>query len=76
MASTKTLTREQVLALLRRQQGKRSLTALAGELGVSLSYMSDVMLGRRAPGGKVLRRLGLEQRVVYVPRIEGKVAEG
>jgi hypothetical protein len=36
--------------------------------GVTPQYVSDVLLGRRAPGDSVLRGLGLERDVRYVPR--------
>ncbi|GAB6843006.1 hypothetical protein JCM2811A_20070 [Methylorubrum rhodinum] len=31
-------------------------------------YVSDVLLGRRAPGDSVLRPLGLQRDIRYVPR--------
>lgn len=40
---------------------------LAKALGVSPSYLSDVMNGRREPGPMILSRLGLRRQVVYRP---------
>lgn len=40
--------------------------ALAKALGVSPSYVSDVLNGRRAPGPPFLAALGLKKVVVYV----------
>lgn len=39
--------------------------ATARALGVSTTYLSDVMCGRRKPGPKILKALGLERVVVY-----------
>ena len=39
--------------------------ALAKELGVSLTYINDVIRGIRAPGPKILRALGIEREVRY-----------
>lgn len=39
--------------------------ALAREWRISPQYLSDVLLGRRKPGPKILKRLGLKQG--YVP---------
>lgn len=42
-----------------------SQRALAKELGVSEPYLSDVINGRRDPGPKILKALGLERIVDY-----------
>lgn len=39
--------------------------ATARALGVSTTYLSDVMCGRRKPGPKILKALGLERVVIY-----------
>ncbi|GJE74960.1 hypothetical protein [Methylorubrum suomiense] len=44
-----------------------SAAAWAAAAGISPAYVSDVRLRRRAPGAAVLRALGLEKRVSYVP---------
>lgn len=44
-----------------------SAAAWAAEVGVSQAYVSDVRLGRRAPGAAVLRALGLQRVVSYAP---------
>jgi transcriptional regulator with XRE-family HTH domain len=41
-----------------------SLRAVARSLGVSAPYLSDIMLGRRQPGPKVLAALGIERKIV------------
>lgn len=53
------------LAMLKRRQGTRSQKALAEELGITPSYLCDVLQRRRDPGPQVLRALGLERVVTY-----------
>ena len=40
----------------------------ARELGVSLSYLNQVLHGRREPAGKLLEAIGLERVAGYVRR--------
>jgi transcriptional regulator with XRE-family HTH domain len=63
----KLLTKDQVIALLKKRQGERTQQELAEELGVSQQYLSDVLLGRRDPGPAVLDKLNLRQEMVYFP---------
>ena len=44
-----------------------SASAWAASAGVSPAYVSDVRLGRGAPGRAILGALGLERRVSYAP---------
>ncbi|BAU90648.1 MULTISPECIES: hypothetical protein [Methylobacteriaceae] len=44
-----------------------SAAAWAAAAGISPAYVSDVRLGRRAPGAAVLRALRLQRVVSYVP---------
>ena len=64
-----TLNRKQVHRLIRERQGERSLRAFAIELKVSAAYLSDILLGRREIGPKLLKPLKLRRRksvtVVY-----------
>jgi len=50
---------------------KGSLRALARKWNVSAPYLSDILRGRRNPGPKVLKHLGLvatvERKVIYSP---------
>jgi len=57
------MTAKQVIRELKTRQGERSLRQFARELGISAAYLSDVYLGRREPGPKVLQSLGLSKRV-------------
>lgn len=64
----KTLSREDVIDMMKRRQGERSLSALAEELRLSKAYISDIFNGRRAPGPSVLKQLGLESQTTVVVR--------
>lgn len=57
-----TYTREQVNQLIRREQGGNSLRSLAFKWEVSAAYLSDVLLGKREPGPKILSPLGLKRK--------------
>lgn len=41
---------------------------LAEQLGVSYSYMNDLVRGKRRPGRKVLGALGLREERMYIAR--------
>lgn len=62
----KQMTVAQLVSYLRAKQGNRTAKAFAVELGISAAYLSDVYAGRREPGDKILSRLNLERRVIYV----------
>lgn len=54
-----------VLALLAAEVARAGTQARwCATHGISTAYLSDVLTGRREPGGKILDRLGLE-RVPY-----------
>lgn len=59
--------RSDVIAILKKRQGERSIRKFADELCVSAAYLSDVYLGRREPGKKILKPLGM--RVVKTSTI-------
>jgi hypothetical protein len=60
------MTEQQVIDLVRAEVEKAgSYRALGAKWGVTPSYLCDLLQGRRAPGPKLLRPLGLE-RVVTV----------
>lgn len=60
-----TMTLEQVIAFMRKQQGDRTQRAFAAELGVSESYIAEVYKGRREPGESILSKLNLSKKIVY-----------
>jgi transcriptional regulator with XRE-family HTH domain len=37
-------------------------------LGISAAYLSDILAGKRTAGPKILNKLGLEPRTVYVSK--------
>lgn len=53
---------------LRETIENKTQKALAHELGVSVSYLNQVMNGRKVPGRKILSALGLQRQMVYLPR--------
>jgi hypothetical protein len=59
-AQIRSLLKERISAL----EGHRQQT-LAAEIGVSRSFLSDVLNERREPTGKVLEYLGFERVVTY-----------
>jgi len=48
---------------------------LADGIGISAQYLSDVLLGKRMPGKKILDWLGLQAEIVYRPRQRNGAAE-
>lgn len=57
----KTLTLTQLLELLRSMCEQSSQKDVAAQLGVSQSYLNDILQGHREPGQKILTALGLEE---------------
>ncbi len=55
----------QLLHSLRERAQQTSQLKLARELGVSPTYLNDVLKGRREPGEKILAGLGLRRSVTY-----------
>jgi len=49
-----------------------SQKAYAEKIGVSGSYLSDVLKARRAPGMQIMRDLGYRRAVVYIPEQAGR----
>jgi hypothetical protein len=45
-----------------------TLKSVSDQLSVSVSYLHDVVRGRRKPGKKILKGLGIERRVEYVEK--------
>ena len=67
------MTTAHVLARLRREvRLAGSQMALARRIGVSVSYLSDVLRRRRQPGDKILAPLGLARRASYQPTKKGR----
>lgn len=47
------------------QTATRSQQEFANQIGVSLSYLNDVLHGRREPGEKILSAIGVRKVVSY-----------
>lgn len=56
------MTESEVIALVRRKVDEAgSMREYARQTGVTVSYVSDLLNGRRAPGPKILGPLGIER---------------
>ena len=60
------LNSEQLLAKLRKAQGKRSLREFSASIGISVGNLHDVLNGRRRPGAAILDYMGLGERTTSV----------
>ncbi len=61
--------RDDVMTMLRAKAAEKgSQLAVANEIGISQSWLCDILKGRREPVGKVLTYLGLSSMQVYLPR--------
>ncbi len=60
------ITAETILALLEKEKGQGSWASLAKRIGVSRAYLSDLKLGRRLHGPKILSFLKLQKKVSTV----------
>lgn len=54
-------------ALRKRVQAAGSQRRLAAEYGLSVAFISSVLKGRKAPGPRLLDRMGYEPLTVYRP---------
>lgn len=59
------LSQDQALALIRKQIGDGSQLDFARKHGLSPSFVSDVLTGRRDPSKAILDAVGLERVVTY-----------
>ena len=53
------------LSILQGHIRAKGSNATARALGISTTYLSDVMCGRRKPGPKILKALGLKRIISY-----------
>lgn len=60
--------------IIRAKVAKASQAVVAAELGISRGYLSELLLGRRQPGDKILDALGLEMTVTYRRKPNGQKA--
>ncbi len=64
------LTQDEVVARLRAIVKTRTQASLADEIGVSRSFLNEVIKGTRPPTGKILDHLGLRAQTVYIKKGE------
>jgi len=64
----KHLTQDEVLAHLHSIIQTRTQASLAAEIGVSRSFLNEVIKGTRPPTGKILEHLGLQSETIYVKK--------
>lgn len=68
---------EQVIKLMRAKQGDRSLREFGVEVDCSAAYLSDIYAGKRQPGPKILKPLGLvrskETTITYAKKRKNNV---
>jgi hypothetical protein len=66
MRTVKTESAAEIVELLRGRVGyRRRANALARQLGVSHSYLSEVLAGKKLPGPKLLDALGFDPAPRY-----------
>jgi hypothetical protein len=58
----KTVTQEEIIDLLKKEQGDRSLREFAPIFKVTAGYISDIYNHRRRPGLKVLKYFGIVKK--------------
>lgn len=56
-----TLGNDEIISIIRKAQGEKSLRTFATEIGVSAAYLSDVFRGNRKPGQKILNFFNMTQ---------------
>ena len=61
------MTHDELINMLDTRRACYGAEQAAANLGVSRTYLSDVIAGRRAPGPKILTALGLRRVVTYEP---------
>ena len=66
----KHLTQDEVVARLHSIIRTRTQASLADEIGVSRSFLNEVIKGTRPPTGKILDHLGLKQQTIYIKKGE------
>lgn len=65
------LRHDDVLHALRAECKWETQQVVAGRLGISPQYLSDIMRGKRSLPSSIARYYGLQQNMVYIPQVEG-----
>ena len=62
----KATTIEELLAIMKRVQGEKTLTKFAAELDISKQYLSNVYNRHKEPSERLLGKLGFTRQTTYV----------
>jgi len=62
----KATTIEELLAIMKRVQGEKTLTEFAAQLDLSKQYVSNVYNRRKEPSERLLDKLGFQRQTTYV----------
>jgi hypothetical protein len=62
----KATTIEELLAIMKRVQGEKTLTEFAEELDMSKQYLSNVFNRHKEPSERLLEKLGFARQTAYV----------
>jgi transcriptional regulator with XRE-family HTH domain len=54
---------------LEKRRNDRTWQVVAEEIGCAVSHLSEVLHGKRTPGPKVCKYLGIARKVVYVKAV-------
>lgn len=68
----RSLTEAGVRRILLAMIEKRTQASLAAEIGISRSFLNEVIRGSRPPTGKILDFFNLERHVIYTKKGEKK----
>jgi len=63
----KATTIEELIAIMKRVQGERTLTEFAAELDMSKQYICNVYNRHKEPSERLLEKLGFARQTTYVP---------
>lgn len=66
---------EELLAIMKRVQGEKSLTEFAAELDMSKQYVSNVYNRHKEPSERLLEKLGFTRQTAYVPAPAARLPE-
>jgi hypothetical protein len=62
----KATTIEELIAIMKRIQGEKTLTRFAAELDMSKQYLSNVYNRHKEPSERLLEKLGFTRQTTYV----------
>ena len=65
MKSNSYYTREEVVKLIRQRMGTHTQEEFAAQVGISYQLLSNILIGSRSPGQKILKFLKLRKEVGY-----------